>query len=130
MDAPRHAARWVSAAMAAVLVVAGSLAPGGSGARLWVNLVLLAVVFVLPAQGLYAPRDVRARWKFLLGVALLGTFAWDVATGAVAGTRPFFSEWYLVYTSGPLTFMILYLIHAWLASLLVSRLGTPEETIP
>jgi hypothetical protein len=123
MDPRKHAARWVSAAMAAVLVVAGSLLQGGSGAQLWVNLVLLAVVFVLPAQGLYAPRDVRTRWKLLLGVAVLGTFVWDVATGAVAGDRPFFSEWYLVYTSGPLTFMILYLIHAWLAALLAGRLA-------
>ncbi len=116
MDAGKHAARWVSAAMAAVLVVTGSLLEGGGGADLWVNVVLLAVIFVIPAQGLGAPADVRARWKRLLGIAVAGTLAWDVATGAVAGTRPFLSEWYLVYTSGPLTLVLLYLIHAWLAS--------------
>jgi hypothetical protein len=123
MDAGKHAARWVSAAIAAVFVVAGSLLQAGAGAELWVNLVLLAVVFVLPAQGLYAPRDVRAKWRLLLAIAVFGTLLWDAATGAIAGTRPFFSEWYLVYTSGPLTLMTLYLIHAWLSALMARRLG-------
>ena len=121
MDARKHAARWVSAAIAAVLVVTGSLLQGGG--ELWVNLILLAVAFVVPAQGLYAPRDVRTKWKLLLGIAIFGTLLWDAATGTIAGTRPFLSEWYLVYTSGPLTLMMLYLIHAWLASLMARLLG-------
>ena len=123
MDAQKHSARWVSAAIAAVLVVTGSLLQAGAGAELWVNLVLFVVIFALPAQGLHAPRDVRAKWRQLLAISLFGSLLWDAATGAIAGTRPFFSEWYLVYTSGPLTLMTLYLIHAWLASLMARRLG-------
>jgi hypothetical protein len=104
-----------SATLASVLVVSGAFLQQG-GATFWINAFFLVAVFLIPAQTLARPRDVLREWRRLLLVTLLGTLGWDLATGFVAGTRPFLSEWYLVYTSGPVTLMLLYLGHAWLAA--------------
>jgi len=109
------ATRLASASIASVLVVTGAfLQPGG--ATFWIDAFFLVVVFLIPAQTLTRPGDVLHRWPRLLAITLLGTLGWDLATAFLAGTRPFLSEWYLVYTSGPVTLMLLYLGHAGLAA--------------
>lgn len=109
------ATRLASAAIASVLVVSGALLQRG-GAALWINAFFLVVIFLVPAQALARPRDVIRGWRRLVATALLGTLGWDLATAFLAGTRPFLSEWYLVYTSGPVTLMVTYLCHAALAA--------------
>jgi len=120
------ATRWSSAALASVLVVAGAFLRGGRRG-FWVNAFFLVVVFLVPAQGLTRPGDVGRLWRPLLLTAAAGTLGWDAATAFVAGSRPFLSEWYLVYTSGPLVFMLLYLAHAALAKKLARVLHEPPS---
>lgn len=109
------ATRLASASIASVLVVTGAFLQHG-GATFWIDAFFLVVVFLIPAQTLTRPGDVLGRWRSLLAISLLGTLGWDLATAFLAGTRPFLSEWYLVYTSGPITLMLLYLGHAGLAA--------------
>ncbi len=118
------ATRLASASIASVLVVTGAFLQRG-GATFWIDAFILVVVFLIPAQTLAGPGDVLSRWRSLLTISLLATLGWDLATAFLAGTRPFLSEWYLVYTSGPITLMLLYLGHAGLAAGLRRLISKP-----
>lgn len=82
-----------------------------SGADALAGAVLLLVIYLLPARHLRSIADVRRRWRPLLARVVAGTLAWDAATALVLHRRPLLSEWYLVYTSGPLVFGLLFLLH-------------------
>jgi peptidoglycan/LPS O-acetylase OafA/YrhL len=92
-----------------------------------INVIFLVVVFGVPATRLTAPRDVAHAWRPLLVLTLLGTFAWDVATAFLAGSRPFLSEWYLVYVSGPAVLMLLFMLHAFVADRLARTIQPSER---
>jgi hypothetical protein len=102
-------------ALTAILMAAGFSLQDPAGPELRINSVFLLVVFAIPALGLTSTRDVAQAWRPLLALSLLGTLAWDVATAFVAGSRPFLSEWYLVYVSGPATLMSMFLFHGFVA---------------
>ena len=109
------ASRLSAVALAGILVVAGSSLQDIGGLEFRVNVVFLLVVFVVPALGLTSTRAVGRAWRRLLVLSILGTLAWDVATAFVAGARPFLSEWYLVYASGPATLMLMFVLQGFVA---------------
>lgn len=92
-----------------------------------VNVIFLVVVFGVPAASLTGPQDVARAWRPLLALAFLGTFAWDVASAFLAGSRPFLSEWYLVYVTGPAMLMLLFIVHAFVADRLGRTIQPPER---
>lgn len=109
-------ASWLSAAaLAGILVVAGSSLQGAAGVQFRINVIFLLVIFAVPAVSLTSAREVARAWRRLLVLSVLGTLAWDIATAFVAGARPFLSEWYLVYVSGPALLMLLFLVHGFVA---------------
>jgi hypothetical protein len=50
-----------------------------------------------------------------------------VATAFLAGSRPFLSEWYLVYVSGPAVLMLLFMLHAFVADRLARTIQPSER---
>jgi hypothetical protein len=109
------ASRLSVSALAAIFVAAGYSLQDSAGLEFRINVVFLLVVFAVPALGLSSAREVARAWRRLLVLSLLGTLAWDVATAFVAGSRPFLSEWYVVYVSGPAMLMLLFLVHGFVA---------------
>lgn len=84
----------------------GSLPPG-----FLISAAVLGVAFWFPAVRLGSARDVLESW-LPLGVWLLAwTLVWDLATAGVTGTRPLFSEWWIVYPSGVLVPAALLALH-------------------
>jgi hypothetical protein len=109
------ASRLSTTAFAALAVAVGFMLQDPLSAEFRVNVVFLLVVFAIPALGLTRPRDVVDSFLPLLALALTGTFAWDAATAFFAASRPFLSEWYIVYVSGPGGLMALFLLHAFIS---------------
>lgn len=84
----------------------GSLPPG-----FLITAAVLGVAFWFPAVRLGSTREVLASW-LPLGVWLLAwTLVWDLATAGVTGTRPLFSDWWIVYPAGVLVPAALLMLH-------------------
>lgn len=100
-----------------VVAVAGLLAaaPHQPGATA-VNLGLLVLGFLVPALRVGRWSDIRDTWRWLLPWLVGLTVVWDALT-ALAGQRAFLSEWWLVYSTGPLTLYVLLGVHVALCAL-------------
>lgn len=100
----------VAVTVYALVVVPGVLL-ARSGADALVGAVLLLVIYLLPARHLRSTADVRRRWLPLLARVVAGTLVWDAATALLLHRRTLLAEWYIVYTSAPLFFGVIYLLH-------------------
>lgn len=96
----------------------GIKASGGTSGALVYSAHVLALVigFLVPAL-MSSPVLLSRRWKYLAVTSLLSCLLWDVMTGVFGSGRSLFAEWYLVYTSGPLFFLLLLYVNSGFVSL-------------
>jgi len=123
----RFASLLSTTAFVVMGMTAGFMLMDPGSAEYQINVIFLVVVFGVPAASLTGPQDVARTWRPLLALTVLGTLAWDVATAFLAGSRPFLSEWYLVYVTGPATLMLLFIVHAFVADRLARTIQPSER---
>jgi hypothetical protein len=123
---PRHRVA-AATTLFVVVAVAGLLAaaPHRPSATA-INLGLLVLAFLVPALRVGTWGDIRDTWRWLLPWLVGLTVVWDGLT-ALAGQRPFLSEWWLVYSTGPLTLYFLLGLHVSLCALF-RRVWSREQT--
>lgn len=120
----RAGARTVVAlTLAVVLVAAGWRISAHRETLAVLHAALMVPAFLVPALRIGTWQELRSSWRGLAGWFLLWTLVWDGAT-ALHGARPFFSEWWLVYSTGLAILFLLLVLHAGLVALL-SRIAPP-----
>lgn len=123
MDLQARVRPIISGGIFLLLAVSGVLLRGGLSGRYLADLLALLVAFLLPAQWIGSPTDVRRQWKLCLACIVAGTLLWDAATAYLSATRGFLSEWWLVYSSSILLFAGLLALSGWLIRLVLRRRG-------
>ncbi len=113
----------VSGGIFLLLAGSGAFLRSGLSGRCLADLAALVVAFLIPAQWIGTPADVRRRWRLCLASIVIGTLLWDVASAYLSARREFLSEWWLVYSSSIVFFVGLLALSGWLVQLLRRRRG-------
>lgn len=113
----------VSGGIFLLLAVSGVLLRGGLSGRYLADLLALLLAFLIPAQWIASPADVRRQWRLCLAFIVAGTLLWDAASAYLSARRGFLSEWWLVYSSSIVLFAGLLALSGWLVQLLGRRSG-------
>lgn len=113
---PWHRVAAAVALFVAVAVVGLLAAAPHKPAATAINLGLLVLAFLVPALRIGSWADIRVTWRWLIPWLAGLTIAWDGLT-ALSGQRSFLSEWWLVYSTGPLTLYAMLGVHVSLCAL-------------
>jgi len=113
------AALFLTIGVGAFAAFGHHLAAGPHGyAAYAVNVLGLAVAFLVPAQWIGRPGDVLRRWRIVLLAVCAGTLAWDALLARVTPRHIFFQGGLLIYAASLLFFGLLLSLHGILVALL------------
>jgi hypothetical protein len=103
--------KLVSTAIYLAVLALGYQFSHPSNAELAVQAVVLFVGFLSPAQWIAHLDDFRLRAAALFWAFVTATFLWDLLTAIALQNRPLLSDWWFVYVAGPVTFLVLLVVH-------------------
>jgi hypothetical protein len=112
------AALFLAIAVGAFVVFGHHLATTPHGfAAYAVNVLGLALAFLVPAQWVGRPGDVLRQWRIVLLAVCVGTLAWDALLAWVTPRHIFFDGGLLIYGSSLVFFGLLLTLHGILVAL-------------
>ncbi len=76
-----------------------------------VNVLGLAIAFLVPAQWVSRPGDVLRHWRIVLLAVAVGTLVWDALLARVTPRHIFFDGGLLIYTASLVFFGLLLSLH-------------------